>query len=304
MSRHKRKDMPQSRARIVRSLDCAFRALPRTTRPILSQRLHVRPPLAPRVMRSSSSCPNNCPSRPPLRCGSVESFLRGVELVHDQQRLPPISSKVTVVTAHRHRLRHWSRRGGSRCHFDVLAEEFHTVAEHQTVPASGTNIHLAGKSRDMPIDLGPPPPLEQFGLRPRSNTICAGAAKSSSNDQLTARTSAPQLCGSSRDWAHSLFLRPSNFFPLFQILDNPVQLVEACCQSWRYFSSHAVASSSRSGPSLQVRTRPTFSVDDEPGLLQDADVLLHAREGHFEFLARSVIEASPRASLLQYAGVE
>ena len=37
---------------------------------------------------------------------------------------------------------------------------------------------------------------------------------------------------------------------------------------------------------MQVRTRPTFLRHDEPGLLQDADVLLHAREGHVELLGK------------------
>ena len=37
---------------------------------------------------------------------------------------------------------------------------------------------------------------------------------------------------------------------------------------------------------MQVRTRPTFSVVTKPRLLQDADVLLHAREGHVELLGQ------------------
>src|SRR6202012_2246927 len=69
------------------------------------------------------------------------------------------------------------------------------------------------------------------------------------------------------------------FLSLFQILDNPVQLVEA------------------RGPELAVLLEPCGRFlhllradlagphatdllgDDEPSLLQDADVLLHAREG-------------------------
>jgi hypothetical protein len=35
-------------------------------------------------------------------------------------------------------------------------------------------------------------------------------------------------------------------------------------QSWRYLSIHITSSSSRRRPSLQVRTRPTFSVVTSP----------------------------------------
>ena len=38
----------------------------------------------------------------------------------------------------------------------------------------------------------------------------------------------------------------------------------------------------RRGPSLQVRTRPTFSVRHEPRVLEDLHVLLDAGEGHVE----------------------
>jgi hypothetical protein len=49
-----------------------------------------------------------------------------------------------------------------------------------------------------------------------------------------------------------------------QFLDNPVQLVEACAQRWRYLSSHAISSSNRRGPSWYVRTRPIFLVVTSP----------------------------------------
>jgi hypothetical protein len=56
-------------------------------------------------------------------------------------------------------------------------------------------------------------------------------------------------------------------------------------RSWRKLSIHAASSSSRRRPSLQVCTRPTFSVVTSP-LLQDGDMLLHAREGHVKLLAK------------------
>jgi hypothetical protein len=65
----------------------------------------------------------------------VESFLRGMAFVHDQQRLATFSSKVTVVTA-----------------------------PLETVPASDTHIRLAGKQGHA-CRLRCLPPLEQPALR-------------------------------------------------------------------------------------------------------------------------------------------
>src|SRR5262245_6580633 len=78
--------------------------------------------------------------------GSVESFLRGIELVHDQQRLATLfleghrgdRPRVTTFLIGPDEAR-------VRCHFDVPAKEIHPVAEPQTVSATDTNIHFAGK---------------------------------------------------------------------------------------------------------------------------------------------------------------
>src|SRR4051812_43562833 len=90
------------------------------------------------------------------------------------------------------------------------------------------------------------------------------------------------------------------FLPLFQILDDPVQLVEAI------------------GPELAVLLEPCrrflqsirtelagphatgLPRDDEPGLLQYADVLLHAREGHVEFPGEIGDRGLSTSELLQY----
>ena len=55
-----------------------------------------------------------------------------------------------------------------RVHADPLRCDDYAlrVAEHQTVPAPDTNIHLAGKERHA-HRLRYPPPLEQLGLGPR-----------------------------------------------------------------------------------------------------------------------------------------
>src|SRR6185295_1308212 len=72
----------------------------------------------------------------------------------------------------------------------------------------------------------------------------------------------------------------------FQCLDNLVQLVEACVPEpsvpldpCRLFLQSAQAE--LAGPHA-----PDLLRGDEPRLLQDADVLLHAREGHVELLGK------------------
>src|SRR5262249_12730095 len=82
--------------------------------------------------------------------GGLESFLRGIEVMHDQQRLATRSLKghrghastivPFIVGPHEARVRY---------HSQVPAVERHTlraiVAEHETVRAPDTNIQVAGK---------------------------------------------------------------------------------------------------------------------------------------------------------------
>src|ERR1051326_4815981 len=91
-------------------------------------------------------------TRAPRGDGSVESFLRGIEVGEDQQRLaspfleggrgdgPTVIAFVIGPDEAR-----------VRCHFDVPTEELHglraLVAEHQPIRASDTNVQLAGKHR-------------------------------------------------------------------------------------------------------------------------------------------------------------
>ena len=75
-----------------------------------------------------------------------------------------------------------------RCHFEVPAEERHglrgSVAEHETVLAPDTNIHLAGKQGHAKR-LRYPPPLEQLGLGPRLEHDARRAVEGSRDDELT-----------------------------------------------------------------------------------------------------------------------
>src|SRR5262245_7377315 len=87
----------------------------------------------------------------------------------------------------------------------------------------------------------------------------------------------------------------------FQFLDNLVQLVEACVpepviplEPGRFFLQSARAE--LAGPHATDLLR-----GHEPGLLQDADVLLHAREGHVELLGKVRDRSVGTSELLQNA---
>src|SRR6185369_11037286 len=87
----------------------------------------------------------------------------------------------------------------------------------------------------------------------------------------------------------------------FQFLDNLVQLVEARVpelavplEPFRLFLQSARAE--LAGPHA-----PELLRGDEPGLLQDADVLLDARESHAELLGKVRDRSVGTSQLLQYA---
>src|SRR4029434_10852118 len=87
----------------------------------------------------------------------------------------------------------------------------------------------------------------------------------------------------------------------FQFLDNLVQLVEPCVPELavpldpcRLFVQSAQAE--LAGPHA-----PDLLCGNEPRLLQDADMLLHAREGHVEFLGQVGDRSVCTPELLQNA---
>src|SRR5262245_36779513 len=135
----------------------------------------------------------------------------------------------------------------------------------------------------MPIDFGSHHRLNSSGLVHASNTMRGGAlnvrvtTSSRSDFRSTVVLSSLSLFAS----INLLLL----FFP-FQFLDNLVQLVETgipelavpfdpCC----LFIQSAQAEPA--GPHA-----PFFRRGDETCLLQDADVLLHAGQGHVELVSK------------------
>src|SRR5512141_2110775 len=138
---------------------------------------------------------------------------------------------------------------------------------------------------DMPIDFGSHHCLNSSGLVHASNTMRAGP--------LTVRV----MTSSRSDFRSTVvrffmgvgslsLLSSIDLLLPFQFLNNLVQLVEACVPELaipldprRLFLQSAQAE--LAGPHA-----PDLLRGDESRLLQDADVLLHARQGHAEFLGK------------------
>src|ERR671911_3149242 len=144
------------------------------------------------------------------------------------------------------------------------------------VPPTRTSI--SQESRDMPIDFGAHHRLNSSGLVQASNTMRAGPLKvrvvTSSRSDFRS-TVVPFFMG-----VGSLsFLASIDLLLPFQFFDNLVQLLEARVPELavpldpcRLFLQSAQAE--LAGPHA-----PDLLRGDEPRLLQDPDVLLHAREG-------------------------
>src|SRR5215831_9013723 len=139
--------------------------------------------------------------------------------------------------------------------------------------------------KDTPNDFGAHHRLSSSGLVQASNTMRAGPLKvrvttSSRSDFRSTVVRFFMGVGSL-----SLFASIDLLLP-FQFLDDLVQLVEACVPKLavpldpcRLFLQSGQAE--RAGPHA-----PDLLRDDEPRLLQDADMLLHAGEGHAELLGQ------------------
>src|SRR5512134_3440757 len=139
-----------------------------------------------------------------------------------------------------------------------------------------TRTSISQERRDMPIDFGTHHCLNSSGLVHASNTMRAGPLKvrvttSSRSDFRSTVVRFFMGVGSLSLLASIDLLLP------FQFLDNLVQLVEACVpelavslEPCRLFLQSAQAE--LAGPHA-----PDLLRGDEPRLLQDADMLLHAR---------------------------
>src|SRR5262249_22704136 len=117
--------------------------------------------------------------------------------------------------------------------------------------------------KDTPNDFGAHHRLSSSGLVQASNTICAGPSKvrvTTSSRSDFRSTAVPYFVG-----LISLSLLSSiGFRLLFQSLDKRVHPVEASGPALAVPLDPCRPSSSPRRPSLQVRTRPTFSVVTSP----------------------------------------
>src|SRR6185295_6904029 len=199
--------------------------------------------------------------------------------------LPPFSAKVTVVTEPSSLSSLVQTR--RECGVTSLYMPKNAMASgsnsRRYLPPTRTSI--SQERRDMPIDFGTHHCLNSSGLVHASNTRRAGPLKvrvttSSRSDFRSTVVGFFIGVGSLSLLASIDVLLP------FQFLDNFVQLVEACVPQLvvaldpcRLFLESAQAE--LAGPHAADLLR-----GDEPRLLQDADVLLHARQGHVELLGK------------------
>src|SRR5215813_7554624 len=216
---------------------------------------------------------------------------------------PPFSSKVTVVTAppsSPSSLVQTRRECGVTSRYlpkNSMVEPPWLNTKRYLPP---TRTSASQESRDKPLDFGTHHRLSSSGLVHASNTMRAGpltvrVTTSSRSDFRSTVVRFFMGVGSL-----SLLVSIDLLLP-FQFVDNPVQLVEACVPGLavpldpcRLFLQSAQAE--LAGPHA-----PDLLRDDEPRLLQDADMLLHAGEGHVELLGQVRDRSVCTPELLQNA---
>src|SRR6478735_1131983 len=201
--------------------------------------------------------------------------------------LPPFSAKVTVVTepSSLSSLVQTRRECGTTSLYVPKNADCESPYANSKRYLPPTRTSISQESRDIPIDFGTHHCLNSLGLVHASNTRRAGPLKvrvttSSRSDFRSTVVTFFMGVGSL-----SLFASIGLLLP-FQFFDNFVQLVEACgpelvvpLDPCRFFFQSARAE--LAGPHA-----PDFLRGDEPRLLQDADMLLHARESHVELLGK------------------
>src|SRR4029450_7573480 len=218
--------------------------------------------------------------------------------------LPPFSSKVTVVTgpASPPSSLVQTRRecGVTSIYLPKNSAGFEASWPNTKRYLPPTRTSISQERRNMPIDFGTHHCLNSSGLVHASNTMRAGGLKvrvTTSSRSAFRSTVVRFFIGVA---SLSLLASIGLLLP-FQFLDNLVQLVEARVPELakpfdpgRLFLQSARAE--LAGP-----PGPDLLRGDEPGLLQDADVLLHAREGHMELLGKVGDRSVGTSELLQNA---
>src|SRR5262252_5507909 len=218
--------------------------------------------------------------------------------------LPPFSSKVTVVTgppSPPSSLVQTRRECGiTSIYLPKNSSGFEASWPNTKRYLPPTRTSISQERRNMPIDFGTHHCLNSSGLVHASNTMRAGPLKvrvtTSSRSDFRSTVVRFFIGVASLSLLASIDLLLS-----FQSLDNLVQLVEACVPELAIplDPGRLFLQSARSD--LADPHAPDLLRGDEPGLLQDADVLLHAREGHVEPLGKGRDRSVGTAELLQNA---
>src|SRR5580658_3381304 len=217
--------------------------------------------------------------------------------------LPPFSSKVTVVTAPSSLSSLVQTRrecGVTSIYLPKNAIGFEASWPNSKRYRPPTRTSASQETRDMPVDFGAHHCLSSSGLVHASNTMRAGPLKvrvtTSSRSDFRSAVARFFMGVSSL----SLFASIDLLLP-FQFLDNPVQLVEACVPELAVplDPCHLFLQSTQA--ELAGPHAPDLLRGDEPRLLQDTDMLLHAREGHVELLGKVRDRGVRTPELLQNA---
>src|SRR5207344_170204 len=216
--------------------------------------------------------------------------------------LPPFSSKVTVVTepSSLSSLVQTRRECGVTSLYVPKNAACESPCANSKRYRPPTRTSISQESRVIPIDFGTHHCLNSSGLVHASNTRRAGPLKvrvTTSSRSDFRSTVVRFFIGAT---SLSLLVSIDLLLP-FQFLDDLVQFVEACVPELaipldpcRLFLQSARAEVA--GPHA-----PDLLRGDEPRLLQDADVLLHAREGHVELLGKVRDRSVCTPELLQNA---
>src|SRR6185369_10049910 len=216
--------------------------------------------------------------------------------------LPPLSSKVTVVTgppSPPSSLVQTRRECGVTSRY-VPKNAMAAFCSNTRRYFPPTRTSISQERRDMPIDFGTHQRLNSSGLVHASNTMRAGPLKVRVTTSSRPDFRSTVVRFFTRAGSFSLFASIDLLLPC-QFFDDLVQLVEACVPKLavpldpcRLLLQPARAE--RAGPHA-----PDLLGGDEPRLLQDADVLLHAREGHVELLGKVRDRRVCAPELLQHA---
>src|SRR4030095_13557881 len=218
--------------------------------------------------------------------------------------LPPFSLKVTVVTgppSPPSSLVQTRRECGvTSIYLPKNSSGFEASWPNTKRYLPPTRTSISQERRNMSIDFGTHHCLNSSGLFHASNTMRAEALKvrvttSSRSDVRSTVVRFFMGGGSLSALAASALLLP------FQLRDDVVQLVEACVPELavpldpcRLFFQSAQAE--LAGPHA-----PDLLRGDEPRLLQDADMLLHAGQGHVDLLGKVRDRSVCTPELLQNA---